>query len=445
MTPSSQTQSLCPAPKGAGLNGPAPVPAILLTNLIKPVKRPRVCDLNRPPQGPSENIDASPTHIARMLRTVFANEAAIKPWENRDGLAPEFRELMTLKLKAAVSKRDEHLDELRHLIDYALTTAAYDDVPCPGCRLPADALLFIRALPGFEPPAMQCKTCKSLGTIRQKKTGEEAKAAFKQISHFKRVMKDTVLVAKIRARTDESSDAYLELEARHQKLLKKFGNEKGSPLEGDDAAQSVRQGILDACRLYDPTDSRMAAFGTVAYWWCMRNSRARQAGQKRAGLYAPSVDGMFIGDSSPVTPMITSFDGALGKLGKQGPRRATWDRCRLCGDISAIDAETWLPTGLCKVHVGTKENSKIKLPGADYVPRGSIKPCSEELRIDLHTKLSGLDEDERAVMAGELQGLTTSQIAARYGFSNMKVRGLRARAFAALRVSMVGYAEALHD
>tara|TARA_R110002110_G_scaffold115921_1_gene287154 strand:+ start:79 stop:1188 length:1110 start_codon:yes stop_codon:yes gene_type:complete len=369
-----------------------------------------------------------------MLRSVFENEATIKTWEvirdyDHNALAgrctsrrracleggkpktlPYFvergetvyvdsdtsgRSVVRPLIESAKHRRDDHLDELRHLIDYALTTVAYDDVPCPGCQLPADPLSFIRALPEFEQAAIQCKTCKGLGTARQKKTSKEAKASFKLISHFKRVLDDTALVAKIRSRTDESSDAYLELEAKNKNLLSKFGNEKGSQLEGDDAAQGVRQGILDACRLYDPTDSRMAAFNTVAYWWCRRNSRARHQGQKRHGLYALSSDAIIVDK----------------------------EKGRAIGEFLVVKDGAFASADL------------------NNVGRGA----GDTLSIDLRDNIAKLPENQAKVVVDVMGGYLPGQIAARHGFSKGKVRCLKERAFAALRESMVGYVEALHD
>lgn len=377
-------------------------------------------ELRVPPQGSIETVDASVTRISRMMKQIFHNELAVRRWEataSRKGRRFVKAEDGTIKLttnadlvveplRKAREKRDEHLKELRHIIDYALTTGAYEDSPCPECSLslPQSPLDFIRAVPTAELRTSRklCKTCKGRGAVRVKKDDPESKEAFKRISYFKKVLDDTIRCAKVRYSLVEADQAYRELESSNQKILRKLGNEAKTSLEGEDAVQGVRQGFIDAAVRFDPTRESMASFGTVAYNWCYRNSRARQPGQKRAGVYAMSIESMDRPDKdgAPVVSQIVSSEGAFGSFS-----------------------------------------------GGESDPN---------LALDLKEKIAALTQDQRDVIMSIMNGhssvskdgdvvVNVAAIARELGKSKEEVRRLRDTAFARLRDSLGGYVEVLRD
>ncbi len=363
--------------------------------------------LNSAPQGSSEVVDASVVRIGRMLRAVYDNELTVRAFEDMrkipgrryamvDGrvhYAP-ISQLAGASLIHAKAERDNHLGELKKIIDYALTTNSYENVPCPGCRLPADALEFATKVVEFEPPAMSCAVCSDQGVVRQKKSGEKAEEYFKRVSYYSSVLDDVVLCSKIRAGTADASDAYLQLESKYRAMLMKFSNEMQTPLECEDAEQGVRQGFLDAARKFDPLRKEGAQFATVAYNWCRRNSRARHNGQKRVGLYAPSSDAMTIygpgGSPLEMRDRLTGINGAFG----------------IIGDGRVVE---------------------------------------DTLTLDVRDHVSRLLGDQRQVVEFELAGLSTGEISDRTGFTRVKVRRLRETAYAALREPLTAYVSALHE
>ena len=358
-------------------------------------------------QGTDKRIDASPTRISRMLREVFRNERDIRAWEGMAATAVGQRRLMMGEdgklhfypvrdlvgdsLAEARRRRNEHIAELQHTIDFALTEDAYENVPCPDCKLPANGLEFIRAVAEFEPPASTCQRCKGLTTIRQKREDEKAKAAYRRINYWQKVLPDVIAAAKVRAGVSDQNDAYIELETKCRNLLVKFGSEKQTSLEGPDAEQGVRQGILDAAMRFDPTRKEGATFNTVAYNWCRRNSRARHDYQKRAGVYAPSVEAMGTDkDGNGMAALITASEGALG----------------------------------------TFEDSPESV---------------QELQMDIREHVALLPSDEREVISYEMSGLSTLQISEQLNMPTAKVRRLRDAAYEALRENLIGYVDMLRE
>jgi len=408
-------------------------------------------------------LDPSPTGIARMLQAIVTNEERIKLWEDissgkrfvepsDEGRLPCVEPAQ--ELAQARQHRDEHLAETAHAIDYALTTVAYEDAVCLSCRLPVDALDFVQAVADFEPPAMTCLMCKGRGLVRVKRTDAQSVEDFKYVSYFKKVVDDLALCAKVRAGTSDQNQAYTKLEAKNLGLLHKFGSEKQTPLEGDDAEQGVRQGFVDAARRFDPLKKKngvycCATYNTVAYSWCRRNSRARHEGQKRVGLYARSVDAMLDSEGVSIVHDITESVGAFGSLrvGQHASKRwGVRDVCLLCGDQSSTDPETWEPTGLCEPCALLPQAEKVIEAQRDApIVTGGMSRCPTDLRLDLREQISDLPEDERAVISGDLDGLTTPQIAKRLGTTRTKVRGIRSLAYARLRGTLSGYVEALRE
>jgi len=393
-------------------------------------------------QGTDEPIDASPTRISRMLVAVFDNELVVKAWESptwRSSWETDPQE----SLNKARRRRDEHLAELNHVIDYALTSVAYEDVRCGTCKLPAEPLDFIRAVPDFEEPAMACQTCLGRGLVRAKRTDAASKAACKRVTYFKKVLPDVICSSKIRAGTSDQNAAYMELEARNRILLVKFGSEKQTALEGDDALQGVRQGIIDAAMRFDPARKEGAMFSTVAYSWCYRNSRARHFSQKRAGVYAPSIDSMSTEDGTGLTSFVTSADGALGKIKSEPGTIYDGSRCgstcRICGDVAFLHPETWESTGLCQAHQGVEEGKKNPGPGSDYEPRGRVRSCPEGLQLDLASQLKRLSPEGRDVVMCFYDEMTDTQTARKLGKNREQVRALRTAAFELMQAGLTPY------
>jgi len=352
----------------------------------------------RPAQGSIETPDASPTRIARMLREVFEKEKAIRAWEDMSKATGkryamyqgkmqyvETSKLVGDSLATARAERDDHIAEIARLIDHALNVDAFKSVPCPNCRLPYEHLAFVEKLVDFEVPAMPCTKCQGVRTIQIPKTDKYSKRRVARIKHFQRVLDETSLCAKVRMGTADADTAYSELEARNHNLLVKFGNEKQTSLEGADAEQGVRQGIVDAAMRFDPTREEMATFNTVAYNWCRRNSRARSTGHKRAGVYAPSIDGMAGDEDGCVLSTITSSNGAFGTF---------------------------------------------EAPEADV---------SHETSLDVRAAIDQLPADQQQVVLLQLAETSTSEIADELKISKSQVRKLREEAFSTLRGILVGY------
>lgn len=447
----SKANAAGPAPSGAA-SRPTVMPAMLLQS-----------------QGSGKKLNASVTRIARMVRGVFANEKDIADLEGLprfDGqrmmkVGDKVRRVNPVEdLKKARVLRDDHLADLDHVLDYALTVAAYEEASCPDCQLPAAPLEFARAVAEFEPPATECATCAGAKTVRQRKSSKKAQEDFRVLSHLRKVLPDVVLCSKVRAAASDRNDAYIQLEAKNKNLLVKFGNERQTSLEGVDAEQGVRQGIIDAARRFDPFKMKngrytCASFGTVAYSWCFRNSRARQPGQKRAGVYAPSVEAMGRVEDGGVRGMIMKSDGAMSVVignpqSNTGSKATGGGRsvCHFCNDHSAIDPDTWETTGLCEactsagLELPKKKRGKSQ-PGD--APPGTPLACSDDLRLDLRSQVSFLPNEQQQVIQAELDGLNPAQISRKTGMTLMKVRRLKETAYARLRFGLSSYSETLRD
>lgn len=348
----------------------------------------------------AHDIDASPIRIERMLRTVFVNQARLAACQSVPTSVADRRIKMKLpgderprflmiseELSKARSKRDNHLAEIESVIDYALTTDAYETVRCQSCKpwtMPLAPLDFIRVAHEASPPLpggpSTCKTCDGRRSLRQLKTDSESKAAMKRISYFKKVLPTTVLCSKVRSGGPEANGAYAKLEEQNQMLIMKFGSELQTAMEGEDAEQGARMGIIDAAKRFDPTRKEGANFGTVAYNWAFRNSRARRRSDKRAGVYAPSLD-----------------------------------------------------------DPGSSEDGSTR--GDDL----RAAPVSKALVLDMRDQIQSLPMDQRKVMLAIYSGDTVASAAKALKMKRSKVKLLRDTAFATLRESLAGYVEAICD
>jgi len=357
--------------------------------------------------GRGNRLDPSITGIARLVRTIYANEELIKRWADTD---PSLKRPDDMTVEEAQACQANHIADTEHAIDYALTTAAYDDAPCSTCQLPADPLAFALAVANFEKPAIQCPACSGLGKVRVKRQDPASKLAFKVISHAKRVLPDVIRCAKIRARSPGFNEAYIELEEDYKHLIRKFSQERTTFMEpgradgsgpGGDAEQGARTGLIDAARLFDPFKIKKgkypcATFATVAWNWCRRNSAARKEHQKRPGIYATSIEELGgkggVEGSYEFITRISSFDGALG----------------VSGSIT------------------------------DESQQG-------DLVLDLRRSVSELSEKQQQVISGELRGLSVTRISDETGLTKAKVRKLKLEAFAILREQLTDYVEAVRD
>lgn len=322
-----------------------------------------------------------------MLRAVFDNEVIVKECEVSN--EPE-------AVEAAHRHRDEHIKNLRHAIDFSLNTLGYEDAPCKECGLdlpmfPRDTADFARAVGGEDMPIAAapvmiepCKICKGRRLVRKLREDPASKAARKRISYFAKVLDTTALCAKIRARTSDASDAYEVLERENIALITKFSSEKQTSLETEDAAQGAKMGIVDAALRFDPTRPECAQFVTVAYNWAYRNSRARRDGEKRAGVYAQSVDAL----------------------------------------VNPVDGSKFVDT-VCAGESGF----------------GSVVPqeIDRSLSLDLREKVAELPEDERLVVMAMMAGHTVVTAAEMLGMKRAKVKQLRDRAYSGLRETLSGY------
>jgi RNA polymerase sigma factor (sigma-70 family) len=324
-----------------------------------------------------------------MLRSVFSNEAIVKECETSND--PH-------AIEEAYRHRDAHMDGLRHTIDYAINTLGYQDVPCNVCGLdlptfPRNPVDFINAvgnddMPVAVAPVMTepCKVCKGRRVVRKLLEDPASKAARKRIHYFQKVLDTTALCAKIRARTADASDAYQTLERENMNIITKFSSEKQTSMEGEDAEQGAKMGIVDAALRFDPTRPECAQFVTVAYNWAYRNSRARRDGEKRAGVYAQSVDAMVNpDDGSKFVDTVVAGDSGFGS----------------------------------------------------FVPQES----DLSLTMDLREKLADLSEEERNVVMAMMAGHTVVTAAEMLGMKRSKVKQLREKAYSGLRDSMAGYVE----
>ena len=424
--------------------------------------------LNRPSQGSNGVIDASPRRISKMLRSLVSLEKNVRAWEDMPGSEGDDSghrrsgrrytmfngklqwvktgDLIGDSLVQARKTRDDHIDEIRHVIDYALTTDAYKDVACPSCRLPEGALEFAKKVVDFEPPAMTCGRCMGRGSVREKKTDATSLERFKRISYFKRTLDDFVACLKIRMGTKEAEEAYRQLEQAHKSFIIKFSSENHTALESEDAEQGVRQGLIDAARRFDPTRKEGAMYSTVAYNWCRRNSSSRTEGDKRPGVYAPSIDQLGADpDGNSPTALVTSSSGAFGALIK-GSHRASKGgrrdgRCKNCGDALPWDLEH-LCEPCSKTDALKKLKNEEKAQGPDLFSPNNPDPT---LVFDLREKIGELPLDQRELVLMEMSGESPAAIASSLGLTTAKVRRLREKAYESLRGSMSAYVEALYD
>ena len=348
------------------------------------------------------------------------------------------------RLGAVRAWRDFTSQKVRLFLDHALSTTPYRKIICHDCRKSGDDLA---------DPA--CKACNGLGIITKDNENHYAKASVEKLKHLKKVLCVTELCAKVKAKTSEADKAYAELLQNNMGLVKRFSNENQTLMEKDDAEQGAMMGILDAAMRYNPAkpecymcsackattpiptcptckgegevgdkdcapcggfgiktqaggmkcekcgNPRMmlktstADFKTYAYNWAYRNSRARKDTDKRAGVYAPSVDAMLDGvnhadDSKTGTAIVVGSTGSVGKIAGK-----------------AIKHED-----------------------------GGL------LTMDLKHQIAQLDDpQQKAVINYHLAGLSLTEIAQALGISKATCSKIRDAAYGILRAKLTGYRE----
>lgn len=341
------------------------------------------------------------------------------------------------RLSAVRAWRDFTSQKIRLFLDHALSTTPYRTKKCQDCATAT-------------PP---CKTCGGLGTVRVQKTNHYALAAVERLKHLKKVLVVTELCAKVRAKTSESNDAYAKLLESNMGIVKKFGNENQTSMEHADAEQGAMIGILDAAMRFNPVkpecyrcssceataqipacpvcagegsledaDCRAcngwgvkpkaggmkcpkcnnpkmmvktstADFKTYAYNWAYRNSRARKETDKRAGVYAPSLDAMMEGsDDGESAQTVVADHGSKGSF------------------FEGVPADN-----------------------------------TNHLVMDLRHQVSQLTDEQQSVINYTLAGLSLTEIAQALGVSKATVSKIRDQAHAALKKKMTGYMESSDD
>jgi hypothetical protein len=371
--------------------------------------------------------------VQGQVRMVEAKKGQMLPhrFETTVSLLNDDLAYANSRLTAVKAWRDFTSQKIRLFLDHALSTTPYCDRMC-GCRNGSSQT---SPLPG-------CKDCCGKGTIRSEKTNHYAVAATAKLKHLKKVLCVTELCAKVKAKTSEANEAFKTLLDNNVGLIRKFRSEKQTSMEQDDAEQGAIMGILDAAIRFNPVkpecyicsrpgcgekveippcgacagqgevndltcktcgglglkpksggmtcpkckNPRMmlktstADFKTYAYNWSYRNSRARKDTDKRAGVYAPSLDAMVSGD-----------DGETGDKG---------------------------------MILHTNEGSQGLLT------------------MDLKHQISEItDPQQRSVLNYTLAGLSLGEIAQALGVSKASVSKLRDTAYATLRGKLSGYME----
>jgi DNA-directed RNA polymerase specialized sigma subunit len=349
------------------------------------------------------------------------------------------------KLVKTKAWRDFTAQKIRLYLDHALSTTPYQTKVCDDCKVPQ---------PGT------CKICNGVGTVKTLKTNYYAVAAAAKLKHIQRVLEVTELCAKVKAKTSEADAAYAKLLEHNIGLVRKFGAESQTGMEKDDAEQGAMIGLLDAAVRFNPakpqqyecprckhtapipqcatcngkgeTDQgdcgpcrgwgvkaqtggmpcgncklpRMgiktstADYGTYAYNWSYRNSRARKETDKRAGASSlggkamVSLDGMSVGkgdEKESVDQLVVGHGGPVGSF-----------------------------------YNGSHEDDHQR-----------------HMALDLRTKIAAIDNSqERKVINYSMAGLSMNEIAQALGLSKASVAKLRDSAYGKLREGMTGYAEA---
>jgi hypothetical protein len=423
-----------------------------------------------PPQGPSlirrgtqgcaqnrSYVQANLTEIKRILNALTTRESRVARAEGRleeansrfkqvigevrqgGGLevvdvdlraryevAHERREREIARVTNAKSWREFTAKKLRLFLDHALSHTPYTKSRACEC-------------------GSKCPECNFTGWKREENKNPYARAAVPILRHISRVLEETELCYKLRAKTSDSHQAFEKLLATHTGVVKKFGNPHQTAMEGDDAEQGAMMGLLDGAIRFDPTkpdhylcpvcdyqekivktrvvdpktgkkkkrfvveknkpcpnkkceskspmmvQTSTATFQTVAWSWSKRNSRARKTTDERPGL-RPSID-----------------DPGLG--GKKAEDGGLADQVTMVGGRAQIANDS------------AKLSDTLGIAG-----------------LDLHAQIADLeDETQKTVLRLVMDNHTPSEIALELGLSNRQVTKIRDAAFAVLRDRLAGY------
>ena len=363
--------------------------------------------------------------VAQAERTLAAfvvqsRQPAIASNPKRLDRIKQLIEVGRARVDNAKSWRDFTVARLRKYIDYALSKTPYAETRCPTCRPDAASIA---------DPA--CETCKGSGLQLTEKKAPYARNSAETLRYLQRVLPSFELCAKIVARTNDANDAFESLKSQYVGVLRKFGNEAQTALEGDDAAQGALTGLFEAAVRFDPvkettyfcpkcehsedmpTDEqgepakvpggkacpncglpRMstavpnATFQTYAWNWVFRNTRARKKTEERPGLM-PSID-----------------DPGFIKTDDEG------------GIAANVTREAGKPAGVGEV--GQSDGSSAAL--------------------DLHAQVDLLEDPiQKSVLCLMLESCTTAEIAERLDITKREVSLAKKAAFCILRERLSGY------
>lgn len=393
-----------------------------------------------------KRIKAAEDLVAMVQTQVKESEATLKvdpSIHNQEtlNLLRSDLDYATNRLGAVRAWRDFTSQKIRLFLDHALSTTPYRKIICHACR---------QSGKDIADPA--CKSCNGIGMITKDKENHFAKAAVEKLKHLKKVLPVTELCAKIKAQTSEADAAYAKLLQDNMGLVKKFSNENQTLMEKDDAEQGAMMGILDAAVRFNPAkpehymcsackatapvpvcdvcngegevddedctpcagfgiktgkggmtcvacgNPRMmlktstADFKTYAYNWAYRNSRARKDTDKRAGVYAPSIDAMIGGDDeqSECPAVVAGSTGSVGKFA--GKRHQSEDGGLLTTDLKHQVAQLADPQQRAVINYHLAGLSLTEIAQALGISKATCSKIRDTAYGILRTKLSGYRE-----------------------------------------------------
>jgi len=349
------------------------------------------------------------------------------------------REHEIARVNNAKAWREFTAKKLRLFLDHALSHTPYTGAlkPCP------------------DGP---CEKCNNTGLARQENKNPYAKAAVPILRHIQRVLTMTEDCFKIRAGTSEKDDAYVRILNGHMGLVKKFGNPHQTAMEGDDAEQGARIGLLDAARRFDPTKpvayicpgvtrTENRRTGAITKRLCGYKEKAdldrdcskckelghrcdhHQSAQKKT---CPKC-----GKKLMVQTSVAVFQTVAWSWAKRNSRaRKTTDERP--GLRPSIDDPA---LGGKKAEDGGVADQVTKIDGRAQIADASTKlDDNETAALDLHTQIAGLDdEQQRTVMGLCLEGLSPTEIGKELDLTTRQVVKVKEAACAILRERLVGY------
>jgi DNA-directed RNA polymerase specialized sigma24 family protein len=261
------------------ISSPPPLRVQRTRNSEPAIQRIKRFKFSGPPQSPiltqrkavsgaATYTQTHPAEIMRMISSLYTREDAIKAAEDavsqvrgqivaaelklKEASTPRRARLIELlkndldyaqrRLAAVRAWRDFTGQKIKLFLDHALTTTPYRITRCKACSKARKTT-----------PVVQCAACNSTGEVRVANTNHYAIASTEKLRHLKKVLGVTELCAKIKAKTSEADTAFATLLQNNMGVVKKFGNERQTGMEQEDAEQGAMIGLLDAAVRYDPT------------------------------------------------------------------------------------------------------------------------------------------------------------------------------------------------